>query len=78
MATVIRTRTLVERCEVELDEGDQTLVAVGVAKGRDTWELVSDGYTYEVHDERAGRCTVTQQSGRVSSTVTTVSGGKEA
>jgi len=50
MATVRRTRMTV--FEVEVDDGDgfHPEVALGIAKGLDTWTRVTDEVTYEVRE----------------------------
>lgn len=66
MSYVIRTRTIVERAEVEDDpELDfDARAAVAVARQSAAWEAVSDTVSYEVHDDAPGGCTVVQITGR--------------
>ncbi|MCC6381817.1 MAG: hypothetical protein IT304_04870 [Dehalococcoidia bacterium] len=66
MATVYRTRTLVERITVPADEelGFDSQAAVALARAGGKWEAVSDTVTYDVHDDDPGGCTVTQLAGR--------------
>ena len=66
MATVIRTRTIVERVCVE-DDGELEFdprAAAAVARTRADWETVSDTVTFDVHDDNPEGCTVSQLTGR--------------
>ena len=50
MAIVRRTRVTVEEAEVQDAEGFTPEVALGHAKGKGLWQLVSDELTYEIRD----------------------------
>ena len=66
MATVIRTRTIIERCQVA-DDNDLDFdprAAAAVARSQTGWQTISDAVTYEVHDDHPDGCTVHQLTGR--------------
>lgn len=48
MSKVTRTRTIVESCEVDDGEGFEPMIALGMAKGINKWEVESDSLLYQV------------------------------
>lgn len=66
MATVYRTRTIIEKALIADDDGMEfeAHAAVAVARQADAWEPISDALVYEVHDDAPGGCTVVQLTGR--------------
>ena len=66
MSYVLRTRTIVERADVDTkalskkSPGDgRFALLVGTALNK-KWDPISDSVVYEVHDEGAHGCTVAQ------------------